>query len=114
MTKDKIPQEKKKDNSRARLLVMPKGNSRCARATVEFCKGRKLRKKEVVHHIDGNPENNDPNNLAIFATNAEHLTTHGEIRRQARKAKKRKEYLALLKRISDDYALAAQKFPELT
>ena len=38
---------------------------------------RKLRRyllpHEVVHHKDGNPENNSPENLEVFQTNAEHL-----------------------------------------
>lgn len=28
---------------------------------------------EVVHHKDGNPTNNDPDNLALFRSNADHL-----------------------------------------
>lgn len=28
---------------------------------------------EVVHHIDGNPSNNDPKNLMVFQTNGAHL-----------------------------------------
>lgn len=35
--------------------------------------GRYLQRSEVVHHIDGDPENNAPANLQHFATNAEHL-----------------------------------------
>jgi hypothetical protein len=34
---------------------------------------RKLRKHEVVDHIDGDRKNNDPSNLRVFASNAEHL-----------------------------------------
>lgn len=29
--------------------------------------GRKLGSKEIVHHIDGNPENNDISNLALMS-----------------------------------------------
>lgn len=35
--------------------------------------GRYLLAEEVVHHIDGNKQNNDPENLGLFANNAEHL-----------------------------------------
>ena len=35
--------------------------------------GRKLKKREVVHHIDKNPKNNDLSNLMLFASNAHHL-----------------------------------------
>lgn len=35
--------------------------------------GRRLEPGEVVDHIDGNTLNNDPENLRLFATNADHL-----------------------------------------
>jgi hypothetical protein len=35
--------------------------------------GRYLSRKEVVHHVDGNPANNDVSNLELFASNAAHL-----------------------------------------
>lgn len=34
---------------------------------------RYLHPKEVVHHIDGNPSNNAPENLMVFGSNAAHL-----------------------------------------
>lgn len=34
---------------------------------------RPLRRHEVVHHIDGNPQNNDLSNLELFQSNAAHL-----------------------------------------
>jgi len=37
--------------------------------------GRKLRSNEVVHHIDGNITNNDPNNLEVM-TRADHISLH--------------------------------------
>ena len=38
--------------------------------------GRKLRPGEVVHHIDENRRNNDPDNLKLFANQAEHARHH--------------------------------------
>ena len=35
--------------------------------------GRPLKRQEVVHHIDGDPNNNRIDNLMLFRTNAEHL-----------------------------------------
>ena len=38
--------------------------------------GRKLMKNEVVHHIDEDKHNNDPENLMIFNSQKEHATYH--------------------------------------
>lgn len=43
------------------------------RLVMEKKLGRLLERQEVVHHIDGNPLNNDPGNLMVFGRNAEHL-----------------------------------------
>ena len=43
------------------------------RLVQELKMGRYLARKEVVHHIDGDPGNNHPNNLQHFQTNAAHL-----------------------------------------
>lgn len=38
--------------------------------------GRKLKKGEVVHHIDGDRRNNHPENLMVFSSQADHLDWH--------------------------------------
>lgn len=38
--------------------------------------GRYLLPEEVVHHIDGDKTNNDPNNLIVFYTKADHSSFH--------------------------------------
>jgi hypothetical protein len=40
--------------------------------------GRPLRKGEVVHHNDDNKRNNDPDNLRVFASQADHAKYHKE------------------------------------
>src|ERR1017187_2231241 len=43
------------------------------RLVMELKLGRYLLPGEVVHHIDGRKDNNDPENLIVFGSNAEHL-----------------------------------------
>lgn len=43
------------------------------RLVMEEKLGRHLLRSEVVHHINGDPEDNRPENLHVFSTNAEHL-----------------------------------------
>ncbi len=52
-----------------------KPNSRKARAAAEQYLGRKLRRGEVVHHKNGNAEDNDPKNLQIM-TDRKHKQLH--------------------------------------
>lgn len=40
--------------------------------------GRPLRPGEVVHHIDGDKRNNDPENLIVFKSQADHIRWHKE------------------------------------
>lgn len=46
------------------------------RVVMERILGRKLEKGEVVHHIDRNKKNNDPSNLQLFSSQAEHVKHH--------------------------------------
>lgn len=55
------------------MIWTPQGYVAEHRQVMERKLGRKLEQREAVHHIDGNPQNNDPANLMIFGTNADHL-----------------------------------------
>lgn len=58
------------------------------RLVMEKTLGRYMLPQEVVHHRDGNTQNNDPENLELFATNSDHLseTTHGSSPDKTREA----------------------------
>jgi len=58
------------------VLVAPPGGGEYAlehRVVMEEILGRPLRGEEVVHHKDGNPSNNAPDNLELFASQADHI-----------------------------------------
>lgn len=46
------------------------------RRVAEEMLGRPLKPGEVVHHIDRNKRNNSPENLMVFASQAEHAAWH--------------------------------------
>lgn len=47
------------------------------RVVAEQKLGRPLRKGEIVHHIDGDFRNNDPDNLMVLPSQSEHCKIHG-------------------------------------
>jgi len=48
------------------------------RVVAESVLGRPLRDGEVVHHIDGNKQNNKPENLMVFSCQSDHAAWHEE------------------------------------
>ena len=57
-------------------LYIESDNGYAHRIIAEKKIGRKLKSTEVVHHIDENKQNNDPNNLMIFKSQAAHVSYH--------------------------------------
>lgn len=55
-----------------------------ARQVAIFCLGHPLQKGCQVHHIDEDPSNNDPANLALFPGKSEHAKYHQQLLRLQR------------------------------
>ncbi len=53
------------------------------RVVAEQMLGRPLLKNEIVHHLDGNKQNNDPSNLSVM-TQSEHVKLHMDAMAKAR------------------------------
>ena len=51
------------------------------RLVVEKKLGRPLERKEVVHHIDFNPSNNQIENLMLFSSQSKHMSFHQKIKK---------------------------------
>ena len=61
-----------------------KRNGWLARKVASEAMGRPLTSDEHVHHIDGDPSNNSPDNLAVMSR-SEHLKLHAAIARERMK-----------------------------
>lgn len=72
-TKDKIRQKHFKPNRVSYKKIYGRHEHRIL---MEQKIGRKLKKGEVVHHIDGNIQNNNLDNLHLFKNQAEHARYH--------------------------------------
>jgi len=59
-------------------MAFANGNVRLHRLVMAQKIGRPLQKKEVVHHLDENIQNNAPENLELFETNSSHRSKHME------------------------------------
>ena len=55
---------------------------RCVMEEYLAQRGEKLYPEEVVHHIDGNIQNNDIDNLEVFENQSEHAKHHLEERKE--------------------------------
>ena len=55
--------------------VEGKGSRHTHRIVAERILGRKLRRGEIFHHVDGDIQNNNPNNLQVLSR-ADHLRVH--------------------------------------
>jgi hypothetical protein len=60
----------------------PRGYVLEHRLVAESILGRRLRRSEVVHHINGITDDNRPENLRVFASQSEHVAHHRELERR--------------------------------
>lgn len=66
-------------NSAGYHLITVDGKRQYAhRVEAEKKIGRKLLPEEVVHHIDGDPQNNSWDNLEVLPSQSAHMKLHGE------------------------------------
>jgi hypothetical protein len=79
------------------------------RFVMETLLGRRLTGDEVIHHLDGDPSNNDPDNLVIL-TRAEHARLHRRGVRGRNANKQERERIVFLKRSG----MTAQEVSEAT
>jgi len=66
-------------------LASKRGYILQSRLLMKIMIGRDLKPEEVVHHIDGNPLNNQLHNLKLFPNQAAHMKIHRIARARGRK-----------------------------
>ena len=54
------------------------------RAVAAWKLGRALRPGEVVHHVNGHPRDNHPDNIWVFSSQRAHMLYHHYVWREAR------------------------------
>lgn len=81
-----IRAQQMKDASQGKAYTKISGRH-AHRVVMERHIGRALTRGEVVHHIDGNPLNNDISNLQLLPSQAEHMKLHRAEMMAARKEK---------------------------
>lgn len=96
-------------NKQYETIQIAKKQLRKHRFVMEEFIGRSLSKNELVHHIDGNRQNNDIENLKIV-TRSEHKKLHPEIGKDTQWKQKyffnREELVELRKRGLSTYKIA--------
>lgn len=65
------------------LVLTPDGERLEHRVVMERKLGRPLRDDEIVHHVDEDKSNNDPENLEVMSQ-SDHARHHAPARHQAR------------------------------
>ena len=75
-TKEKISQKHKEIKNRQDHTYEKTHGQHTHRLVAENKIGRKLRPGEIVHHIDGDKQNNSPENLMVLENQRVHAALH--------------------------------------
>ena len=59
-----------------RYLIISEADRRNGNRTARKLEGLKVGSKKEVHHKDGDPTNNDPDNRQVFRNKSEHMAFH--------------------------------------